>query len=327
MLLPSKTKVIGYKQVFWPCSYILLPLFCWLLSAQIALAAPANLPQDKLSQRSIIVTESDGPSDIKTKYRSNYANISSSKYQPTNLQLKKTWLDMSFIERSFYEVALKNEYDTIDHPLRKWRKPIRIFLVHDVKDKKLHTELAHKQVAHLRQITGHSIRFVPHRHQANLTWVFSSEARWEQQVEKYLGKPSTKYLSSAVCIANYRARKNGEIIKASIVIPVDKARHRGKLIACVVEEVAQILGLPNDSDNVYPSVFNDHSPEELLSPLDITLLKLLYEPSLKVGMRQNEIKPILTTLLRQYQRSGQLKKSEQISKQAPLYLMLNGQDF
>lgn len=303
----------------------MLPLFCWFLTTQATFAASLRGLQDHLSQSSVIVTESEAPSDTKTKYRSNYANISSLKYQPANLSLKKTWLNVGFIERSFYEVALKNEYDTIDHPLRKWRKPIRIYLVHDVKDKKLHTELAHKQVAHLRQITGHSIRFVPHRHQANLTWVFSSEARWEKQVEKYLGKSSTKYLSSAVCIANYRARKSGEIIKASIVIPVDKARHRGKLIACVVEEVAQILGLPNDSDNVYPSVFNDHSPEELLSPLDITLLKLLYEPSLTVGMRKDEIKPILTKLLRQYERNGQLKKAEQISKQAPLYLMLNGQ--
>ena len=50
------------------------------------------------------------------------------------------------------------------------------------------------------------------------------------------------------------------------------------------EEITQILGLPNDSDEVYPSVFNDHSIDIELSAQDILLVKLLFDPRLRPGM-------------------------------------------
>jgi hypothetical protein len=69
-----------------------------------------------------------------------------------------------------------------------------------------------------------------------------------------------------------------------VVIPIDRVMARGRLEACVVEEITQILGLPNDSDDVVPSVFNDHSPDIELSWQDILLVKLLFDPRLRPGM-------------------------------------------
>jgi len=107
-----------------------------------------------------------------------------------------------------------------------------------------------------------------------------------------------------------------------IIIPVDQARSRGKLVACIVEEITQVLGLPNDSDTAYPSIFNDHMPEDLLSPLDVVLLQLLYEPELKPGMTKAQVKPIVRKVLKRYQEAGVLKRAPKAAQQAPLYLLI-----
>jgi hypothetical protein len=54
--------------------------------------------------------------------------------------------------------------------------------------------------------------------------------------------------------------------------------------SCVHEEVAQGLGLPNDSPTVRPSIFNDDEEFALLTPHDELLLRILYDPRLQPGM-------------------------------------------
>ncbi|POB67546.1 hypothetical protein CRN59_25000, partial [Vibrio vulnificus] len=87
----------------------------------------------------------------------------------------------------------------------------------------------------------------------------------------------------------------------------------------IVEEITQVLGLPNDSDQAYPSIFNDNSPEELLSPLDIVLLKLLYQPEIKAGMSEAEVKPVLNTLLTRFADNGTLSQSVDVATQTELF--------
>jgi hypothetical protein len=54
--------------------------------------------------------------------------------------------------------------------------------------------------------------------------------------------------------------------------------------SCVHEEVAQGLGLPNDSPAARPSIFNDDEEFALLTPHDELLLRILYDPRLQPGM-------------------------------------------
>ena len=58
--------------------------------------------------------------------------------------------------------------------------------------------------------------------------------------------------------------------------------------ACVVEELTQVLGLPNDSDAVKPSIFNDQSRYFELTDHDRRMLKVLYDPRITPGMPRNE---------------------------------------
>lgn len=52
---------------------------------------------------------------------------------------------------------------------------------------------------------------------------------------------------------------------------------------CLLEELAQSLGLPNDDERVAPSLFNDSLKLTSLSIVDKVLLRLVYDPRMKPG--------------------------------------------
>ena len=58
--------------------------------------------------------------------------------------------------------------------------------------------------------------------------------------------------------------------------------------AYVVEELTQVLGLPNDSDTVKPSIFNDQSRYFELTDLNRRMLKMLCDPRITPGMQRKE---------------------------------------
>ena len=63
--------------------------------------------------------------------------------------------------------------------------------------------------------------------------------------------------------------------------------------SCIHEEMAQGLGLGNDSPQARPSIFNDDDEFALLTTHDEILLKLLYDPKVKPGMDVEEVRPIV----------------------------------
>ena len=77
------------------------------------------------------------------------------------------------------------------------------------------------------------------------------------------------------------------------MIPEDLARSYGKLQSCVIEEMTQIMGLTNDVDDLYPSIFNDSSIFQQLTPLDKYLLHILYDKRLQPGVRWNDVLDII----------------------------------
>lgn len=210
------------------------------------------------------------------------------------------WQDPAIVEQVFYLVAMHNEYSSNEQRIRKWRQPVKIYLDHQVGDVELHTDLARMQIEHLALLTNHSITLVADKAEANVIWQFTRQSKWEASVKEMMGEASVKHVRDAMCMANFAINSRSELVRANIIIPVDQARDHGKLLACVVEEVTQILGLPNDSDQAYPSIFNDHSPEDVLSPLDALLLKLLYHPSVKAGMTKAQVAPVIQELLMQF---------------------------
>ncbi|ARP38625.1 DUF2927 domain-containing protein [Vibrio syngnathi] len=233
-----------------------------------------------------------------------------------------TWLDRTFVETAFYHVALQHEYSQGNKPLSKWKQPIKIWVDHRVGDEELHQELTELHIQHLSEVTKHPITIVKKESEANVKWIYTKQSQWVSEAKSILKLRSTQHLDNAICTAGYRTNSTGEIVYAGVIIPVDQARSRGKLVACIVEEITQVLGLPNDSDKAYPSIFNDHTPEDLLSPLDVVLLQLLYEPELKAGMTKSEVKPVVRKILKRYSKTGVLQQASKAAQQAPLYQLI-----
>ncbi len=80
-------------------------------------------------------------------------------------------------------------------------------------------------------------------------------------------------------------------------IAVIKTEHPNLLrLSCIHEEIAQGLGLANDSPNARPSIFNDDEEFALLTTHDEQLLAMLYDPRLRPGMTPAQARPIVTQL-------------------------------
>ena len=75
-------------------------------------------------------------------------------------------------------------------------------------------------------------------------------------------------------------------------------------LSCIHEEIAQGLGLPNDSLKARPSIFNDDDEFALLTSQDELLLKMLYDPRLKPGMTADQARPVMWVIARELMGAG-----------------------
>ncbi len=92
------------------------------------------------------------------------------------------------------------------------------------------------------------------------------------------------------CRADVFTNRNLVILRARITISADWRRLRRH---CILEEVSQALGLMNDSNYLFPSIFNDNSKQQRLSPWDRMVIRAHYDPRLRPGMDWNAAEPIV----------------------------------
>jgi len=89
-----------------------------------------------------------------------------------------------------------------------------------------------------------------------------------------------------VCYFLTWAVKSGAIVKGIIVVnnqmPIEA------IDACLLEELTQAMGLPNDSDIVKPSVFNQRATPTRLSRNDRILIRALYDKRMAPGAPRDE---------------------------------------
>ncbi len=70
-------------------------------------------------------------------------------------------------------------------------------------------------------------------------------------------------------------------------------------LSCLHEEMAQAMGLANDSPTARPSIFNDDEEFGLLTTHDELLLRMLYDRRLSPGMTAAEAAPIAREIARE----------------------------
>jgi hypothetical protein len=93
-----------------------------------------------------------------------------------------------------------------------------------------------------------------------------------------------------VCSARVYSGPDYVIRRATVTIHADwnlLRRH------CILEELTQALGLMNDSSYFSPSIFNDHSKQQALSPWDRLMVRAHYDRRIRPGMSWAYAGPIV----------------------------------
>lgn len=226
--------------------------------------------------------------------------------------------DARMLAQNFLRIALYDEYarsgggfirTETASILRRWVVPVRVGLNFgaSVPDARRATDRAKiaSYLARLSQITGHpialtdgtpnfTIHIVSEDERAALGPRLSAELPGlsSRDIADVTGMPRTTY-----CLVYALSEGNtGAYTRAVAVV---RAEHPDLLrLSCIHEEVAQGLGLANDSPQARPSIFNDDEEFALLTRQDELLLRILYDPALRPGMKLDEARPIVESLAR-----------------------------
>lgn len=100
-----------------------------------------------------------------------------------------------------------------------------------------------------------------------------------------------------VCVANnlFSGPDDNVLAAGLVVIGAEVTGLLRK--ACLHEEIVQALGLANDHPEVRPSMFNDDGEFALMTRHDEMLLKILYDPRLRIGMNATEAMPVVRQIV------------------------------
>lgn len=221
--------------------------------------------------------------------------------------------------RDFDRIALFDEYAVVNgryvlrqspSRIRRWEKPVRVDVIFG--DSTPMTQRREDLVEvrgftrRLARLTGVDMRFASAGEKSNFLVLFLNRA--EQQgfgdelrkrfpaiepaiVDAFRDSPRNTF-----CVA-YSLSKPSDPFAFSISLILVKSEHKGLMRrSCIHEEMAQAMGLANDSPRARPSIFNDDEEFALLTRHDELLLRMLYDPRLKPGMSRRQVKPLLRAI-------------------------------
>ena len=219
---------------------------------------------------------------------------------------------------NFEQIAFYDEYsragglersDGAAGGLRKWAAPVRIAVEFGAsvpaKQRKTDAVTVAKYATRLARITGHPISVSPGN--TNFHVLFMGEDDRDQllirlkQIEPGVNATTLSTIrnlprSIHCVVAAFAVTENDYVYNRAVAII--RAEHPELTRrACIHEELAQGLGLANDSPRARPSIFNDDDEFALLTTHDEELLRTLYNPALKPGMSADEARPVIRQIL------------------------------
>lgn len=227
------------------------------------------------------------------------------------------------LARNFERIVFYNEYASAlqgrggKSPLRRWEIPVRVDVLFGPSipaEERMRDEKAARDYAtRLARITGHPIL---NYGGPNFVVVFASEDDRDATLDAAAARipgitpeslnPLRDLGRDTYCaVAAYASGPNKYDYSAAVA--VIRSENPSLLrLSCIHEEMAQGLGLANDSRNARPSIFNDDDEFALLTNHDELLLKMLYDPRLRPGMTALEAAPLTRIIARELTTSGPL---------------------
>ncbi|VAV96423.1 Tellurite resistance protein (telA) [hydrothermal vent metagenome] len=284
--------------------------------------APVPMPGPDPDPGPVVIPAQPTPSGKSQKLTRYYGRLQGNLLTQGLLRTDGGGIDTPYTDtdllRNFEQVVFYDEYapgrgfkrsDGKSGALRKWTVPVRIAVEFGASvsadQRATDSEMIARYAARLSRITDHPIsasnlnpnfyvmimgeddraealarikQIVPGIDPSSLT-VFRNLPRSTHCLVVAFSSPDNKY-SYRRAIAFIRA-EHPPLLRQS----------------CIHEEIAQGLGLANDSPRARPSIFNDDDEFALLTTQDEDMLRLLYNPALSPGMTAAEARPILQRLI------------------------------
>ncbi|KJZ19694.1 DUF2927 domain-containing protein [Loktanella sp. S4079] len=228
------------------------------------------------------------------------------------------------LARNFVRIALFNEYrDDSDFrnanstvsKLRRWDDPIRMAVSfgqtvpYAQRDQDIASVRSY--AARLSRITGVPIKFEDENANFHVFFLGEDDRRaFEPQLRQLIPTISDATVRALIDLPRDQlcvvigtfAPGRSHYTKAIAVI---RAEHPNLMrSACIHEELAQGMGLANDSPSARPSIFNDDEEFALLTTHDELLLQMLYDPRLETGMDPATAAPIARIIARDLMAQG-----------------------
>lgn len=228
--------------------------------------------------------------------------------------------DVPFTDRmladNFVQIALFDEYISQGgnliaqqrrSSLRRWEQPVRVKLRFGesipLAQRDQDRGNVAKYVGRLSRVTGHPITLTEGAANFHVLVLNEDERRnFGPQIRRLMPGISSADVRLiedlprdifCVVVAFGGDGKRGY----SRAVAVIRGEHPELLrLSCLHEEIAQGLGLANDSPAARPSIFNDDEEFGLLTTHDELLLRMLYDRRLRVGMTEAEARPIVQTI-------------------------------
>lgn len=295
-----------------------------LLAASLLLgcvSAPQPVARPTLSARPAALPE---PVSVETpasaQARGYYGQVQQALLSQDLLRTDGGGPDTPFTARmladNFLRIALFSEYDATNGAsvqretasmLRRWQEPVRVGLHFGdsvpAQMRGSDTARVGSYLQRLSGLTGHPIRLDDRRPNFQV-YIVSEDERRGLGPALQAAMPDltpaevrgiTEMSRTTYCIVYAQSEGgNGVYRNAFAVI---RAEHPDLLrLSCIHEELAQALGLPNDSPRARPSIFNDDEEFALLTKQDELMLRMLYSPEFHPGMSLAEALPIAHSL-------------------------------
>ncbi len=223
------------------------------------------------------------------------------------------------LARNFETIAFFDEYsrggvDSAEGALSRWVAPVRIGVEFGASvpldQRAQDMEAVTAYAARLGRVTGHPIAPVENlENKANFHVFIAGKddgAFVQNRLKQLVPQISATELAlfrdvprSFYCLVVSVSDRNSARGYTRAVALI-RAEHPDLMrLSCIHEELAQGLGLPNDSPQARPSIFNDDDEFALLTSHDELLLQLLYDPRLTPGMTAAQARPVTRIIARE----------------------------
>lgn len=221
------------------------------------------------------------------------------------------------LAENFVRIALYDEYQSeggrlvgreTPARLRRWDRPVRIGLrfgpsvppAQAARDRASVSTLA----ARLSRLTGQPVSVTD---QAPNFWVYvvSEDERptlGPEWARLFPGldpadlAPAAEMELATFCMVLAISEGNSPVYSGALAVVRAELPDLLRL-SCFHEEIAQGLGLANDSPDARPSIFNDDEEFATLTSHDEILLRMLHDRRLRPGMREAEVRPLLGPII------------------------------